>query len=78
VAMEYICMDYLSGAKKSLLERLQAAGIEAALKALEAAFPNANFEVEIAEAKGTQGVEWFSAQGRIVRRLRFCLPWPRY
>ena len=46
-ALEFICLDYLGG--QSLPQKLKSIGIEAALEALEKAFPNANIEVEITE-----------------------------
>ena len=46
-ALEFICLDYLGG--QSLPQKLKSIGIEAALDALEKAFPNANIEVEITE-----------------------------
>jgi hypothetical protein len=47
VALEYICSDFLSG--QTIEQRLKTMGIEKALAAVEAAFPNAKIEVEIAE-----------------------------
>lgn len=49
VALENICLDYI--AAPSLTQRLKTAGLEAALKALEGAFPQANFTVELPEAE---------------------------
>ena len=46
-ALEFICLDYLGG--QSLPKKLKSIGIEAALEALDKAFPNANIEVEITE-----------------------------
>lgn len=50
VALEFICLDYLGSKKpkpKTLTEQLQGAGIDAALEALNAAFPNTDFSVEV-------------------------------
>lgn len=47
VALEYICGDYLSA--QTLAQKLKGMGIEAALEALEKAFPNAKIEVELTE-----------------------------
>lgn len=47
VALENICLDYI--AAPTLSQRLKTAGIEAALKALGDAFPEANFSVELPE-----------------------------
>ncbi len=47
VALEHICGDYLSS--QTMPQRLKSMGIEAALEALEKAFPNAQIEVELTE-----------------------------
>ena len=47
VALEYVCIDFMGG--QTLKQKLQKMGIEAALKALEEAFPNAKIEVELTE-----------------------------
>jgi hypothetical protein len=47
VALEYICMDFMGG--QTVKQKLQKMGIEAALKALEDAFPNAAIEVTLNE-----------------------------
>ena len=44
-ALEFICLDYLGG--QSLADRLKKLGLEAALEAVEKAFPNVNISVEI-------------------------------
>lgn len=49
VALEYICLDFLGG--PSLVQKLQQMGIEAALNALEKAYPNAKIDVEITETE---------------------------
>jgi len=48
VALELICSDYL--AAQTLVQKFQKMGIEAALEALEKAFPNATINVELEEA----------------------------
>ena len=48
VALEYICLDFLGG--QTMSQRLKKMGLEAALEALEKAFPNTNISVEIEEA----------------------------
>jgi hypothetical protein len=45
VALEYICGEFLSGNSKPLKQRLTEAGIDKALAALEAAFPDVDFAV---------------------------------
>lgn len=52
VALEYICGDYLSA--QTLAQKLKGMGIEAALEALEKAFPNAKIEVELTEEEGAE------------------------
>jgi hypothetical protein len=47
VALEYICSDFLGS--QTIPQKLKSMGIEAALGALEKAFPNAKIEVEIEE-----------------------------
>ncbi len=47
VALEYICSDFL--AAQTLTQKFQKMGIEAALEALEKAFPTATIEVTIGE-----------------------------
>ena len=47
VALELICMDY--AAAPTMVQRLKQMGIEAALKALEDAYPTAKIEVELTE-----------------------------
>ena len=47
VALEFICLDFMGG--QTLAERMKKAGVENALKALEAAFPGMNFDVSMAE-----------------------------
>ena len=47
VALELICMDY--AAAPTMVQRLKQMGIEAALKALEDAYPNAKIDVELTE-----------------------------
>lgn len=46
-ALEFICLDYLGG--QSMSQKLQKLGLEAALEALEKAFPNTNITVELPE-----------------------------
>lgn len=46
-ALEFICMDYLGG--QSMSDRLKKMGLEAALEALDKAFPNAEISVELSE-----------------------------
>lgn len=49
VALEFICLDYMGSTAKlpNLQEQMKSAGMEAALEALAAAFPEANFSVEL-------------------------------
>lgn len=51
VALEFICLDFLGSKKKAkpLSDQLKDAGIDAALEALNAAFPNTDFSVEVNE-----------------------------
>ncbi|WP_113155934.1 hypothetical protein [Nitratireductor sp. OM-1] len=49
VALEYICGDYLSS--QTMAQRLKSLGIEAALEALEKAYPNAAINVELTEGE---------------------------
>ncbi|MEY9560515.1 hypothetical protein [Sinorhizobium fredii] len=49
VALEYICLEYLGG--QTLEKKLQSMGIEAALAAVEKAFPNAAIEVALTETE---------------------------
>jgi len=44
-ALEFICLDYLGG--QSMAQRLQKMGLDAALEALEKAFPGTNITVEL-------------------------------
>jgi hypothetical protein len=46
-ALEFICLDFMGG--QSMSSRLQKMGLEAALEALEKAFPNTNISVELEE-----------------------------
>lgn len=46
-ALEFICLDFLGG--QSMSDRLKKMGLEAALEALEKAFPNTNISVELTE-----------------------------
>lgn len=48
VALENICLDYLGG--QTLAQRLSSAGLEKALEALDKAFPEVNFAVEMPDA----------------------------
>ncbi len=50
VALEYICLDYLGGPAKSTADvpgQLQKIGLDEALKAFEAAFPNVSLTAEV-------------------------------
>lgn len=47
VALEFICIDYLGG--QTLTQKLQGLGLEAALAALDKAFPNTNISVELSD-----------------------------
>ncbi len=49
VALEFICLDFLGSKKKAkpIAEQLKDAGIDAALEALNAAFPDTDFSVEV-------------------------------
>lgn len=46
-ALEFICLDFLGG--QSMADRLKKMGLEAALEAVEKAFPNTNISVELTE-----------------------------
>jgi hypothetical protein len=46
-ALEFICMDYIGG--QSMADKLKKMGLEAALEAVEKAFPNTNISVELEE-----------------------------
>lgn len=46
-ALEFICLDFLGG--QSMADRLKKMGLEAALEAVEKAFPNTNISVELEE-----------------------------
>lgn len=50
-ALEFIALDYLGSAKKpkSMIEQLKGLGLEAALAAVEAAFPDASVTVEVSK-----------------------------
>lgn len=48
-ALEFICLDFLGG--QTMSQRLQSMGLEAALEALEKAFPNTTISVEIEDAE---------------------------
>lgn len=56
-ALEHICLDYLGSATtgKSLEERLKTAGLEAALEALNAAYPDVNINVELPADAAPEG-----------------------
>ncbi|MCL4743808.1 MAG: hypothetical protein KJZ83_00185 [Burkholderiaceae bacterium] len=47
-ALEFVCLDFLGG--QTMTQRLQKMGLEAALEALEKAFPTTNISVEIEES----------------------------
>ena len=49
-ALEFICLDFLGG--QTIVQRLQKMGLEAALEAVEKAFPNTNISVEIEDSEG--------------------------
>jgi hypothetical protein len=53
-ALEYICLDYISGGGTPLPDQLKAIGLEKTLAALEAAYPDVSFNVEMTETASTE------------------------
>lgn len=55
VALEYICIEYVSGTHVSFIDRLRTAGMEVALSTLADAFPGKDFEVAMPDEEGSSG-----------------------
>jgi len=50
VALEYICIDFLGNSKASLVAQLQQVGLDKAIEAINAAFPDATLALEMPES----------------------------
>ena len=51
VALEYICLDFMGSSKASLVEQLKQVGLDAALVAFNAAFPDASLSLALPEGE---------------------------